>query len=142
VFSAYGIGQKKLLFWDLYKKFISYPNHKFLKLFGTGHESRDFIYIDDIAQQIDLIVNNAVFKGEVYNVANGIEVSIQEVALTMRDFLQSDKEIVFQDINRLGDPMNWCADISNLINWGYCQSVSLRQGIELYCEWIRTLTDD
>ena len=142
VFSAYGIGQKKLLFWDLYNKFVSNPEEKVIELFGTGFETRDFIYIDDIAQQIALIIKCADFKGEIYNIANGIEVSIRELAITMRDYLQSDKEILFQELNRLGDPLNWCADISNLIEWGYRQSVPLHHGIELYCKWLKNLVDD
>lgn len=68
VFSAYGEGLTKQLFWDLYKKAISEDQ---VKLFGSGFESRDFIYIKDLVQAIQLVSNRASFVGEVINIANG-----------------------------------------------------------------------
>ncbi len=45
IFSAYGEGLKKQLFWDLYQKVKANPS---VVLFGSGNESRDFIHISDI----------------------------------------------------------------------------------------------
>ena len=41
VFSAYGAGLKKQLFWDLYKKSQTQTN---ITLFGTGNETREYIH--------------------------------------------------------------------------------------------------
>ena len=45
IFSAYGPRLKKQLFWDLYHKI---KDQEEPTLWGTGRESRDFIYISDI----------------------------------------------------------------------------------------------
>ena len=131
IFSAYGNGQKKLLIWDLFQKFTENSIDK-VELYGTGYETRDFIHINDIIQQIELVFSNAKFQGEALNIGNGIETSINEIAHIFKDCLFSNKEIKFNNIVREGDPLNWCADISELIQWGYEQNVNLKTGIMLY----------
>ena len=59
IFSAYGPGLQKQLFWDLYQKHTS---KKPIVLYGTGQESRDFIFIDDVIQAIALVLEKASFK--------------------------------------------------------------------------------
>ncbi len=135
VFSAYGNRQKKLLMWDLSQKFLDYSNAK-VELFGKGNETRDFIHIDDILQQLDLVIENAKFQGEAINIGNGIETRIDEVAQIFKVVLDSKKSIQFNNIIREGDPINWCADISVLKSWGYIQNIDLRQGINLFIKSI------
>ncbi len=131
IFSAYGNGQKKLLMWDLFQKFTDDSIDK-VELFGTGNETRDFIHIYDIVKQVQLVIDNADFKGEAINIGNGLETHIEEIAQIFRECLNSDKKIQFNNILREGDPLNWCAEINDLIKWGYSQEVDLKSGIESY----------
>jgi dTDP-glucose 4,6-dehydratase/UDP-glucose 4-epimerase len=133
VFSAYGNGQKKLLMWDLFQKFTDNSKSK-IELFGTGNETRDFIHINDILQQVKLVIKNANFNGEAINIGNGVETPISEIAQLFKDSLISDKQIEFNNIIRGGDPLNWRADISVLQNWGYFQSVDLKLGINSFIQ--------
>ena len=133
IFSAYGIGQKKLLLWDLHQK-IRNSNGK-ICLFGTGNETRDFIHVDDIAQQIMLVISNASFKGEAVNVGNGVGVKILEVVDLYHKYYPKKFEYYFNGEVRLGDPFNWCADIALMRNWDYQNSVGMEQGIENYIKW-------
>ncbi len=133
VFSAYGNGQKKLLFWDLHEM-IQKSKDKIV-LFGTGNESRDFIHIEDIAQQILLGIDHAYFNGESLNVANGVEVKISEVVELYQKYYPRNFKYEFTGEVRLGDPLNWCADISTMTSWGYQQSISLDRGVERLIEW-------
>jgi UDP-glucose 4-epimerase len=134
LFSAYGNDQKKLLMWDLFQKFTDNSKEN-VELFGTGDETRDFIHIEDIMQQVQLVVDNADFNGEAINIANGIEISIKEMAQLFKKFTVSNKEIKFNNNVRDGDPLNWCADISILKLWGYNQSVQLEQGVKSFLIW-------
>ena len=77
VFSAYGEGLKKQLLWDMYNKVVDFGE---LELFGTGEETRDYIYIDDLCQALILIANSDLDAGHIFNVANGEEISIKYVA--------------------------------------------------------------
>lgn len=137
IFSAYGNGQKKLLLWDLYNKLVSTHNDAPIFLFGSGTESRDYIHISDIAQQISIVIKRADFQGESYNIANGREEYIVDVASIMRDEMQKINPIRFTGSARAGDPLNWRADISILKDWGYIQKMDIRQGIKEYCDWAK-----
>ena len=136
IFSAYGNGLKKQLFWDMYKKFSTGET---VELFGTGNESRDFIHIDDIVKALQLIMEKAAFSGEKINLANGKEYSIKTVADSFKKHLQTNIEIKFNNQVKAGDPLNWRADISVLQAMGYLPSVSLEDGIESYIQWVKKL---
>jgi UDP-glucose 4-epimerase len=132
IFSAYGNGQKKLLFWDLFKK-LKYDNTPLL--FGSGEETRDYIHIIDIAQQIQLVMNHASFEGESYNIANGRQISVKEVVSLMTDLMDIPNTVKFRGDIREGDPCNWMADISYVKDWGYNQQIQLKEGLKTYIEW-------
>ncbi len=134
VFSAYGNGQKKLLLWDLHEKIQKSKDNKIV-LFGTGNESRDFIHVEDIAQQILLAIDYADFNGEALNVANGVEVKISEVVEFYQEFYPKHFVYEFNGEVRLGDPKNWCADVSMMRSWDYQSRVGIEQGIKSYINW-------
>jgi UDP-glucose 4-epimerase len=133
IFSAYGNGQKKLLLWDLHEK-IQNSTGKIV-LFGTGNESRDFIHIEDIAQQVLLGIDNADFFGESINVANGVEVKISEIVGLYQKYYPQKFDYEFNGEERLGDPLNWCGNIQKVKDWGYSQQFTIENGINKYLEW-------
>jgi len=136
VFSTFGPGLKKQLFWDLYTKTKEASK---IKLSGTGKESRDFIYITDLINAIDLIIHNVRFSGSVINVANGDEIFINEAARIFYKNFNRNLKYKFSCISKIGYPANWKADISILKSIGYKQDVSFEQGILKYIEWLREL---
>jgi UDP-glucose 4-epimerase len=135
IFSAYGDGLRKQLFWDLYKKS---QQHK-IELFGTGQETRDFIFISDLMNAIDLVIQKAVFKGESINIANGIQSKIKDVTSLFFNTLNYKGEVKFIGNNRTGDPLNWEADITQLKSFGYKSHTNLKEGIEKYIAWIKSI---
>ena len=133
VFSAYGPGQKKLLFWDIYQK--SKQDSK-IRLYGTGDESRDYIYIDDLCSAIEIVISKAEFCGEAINVATGKESRIREVAQNFVRLLPDKHEVVFSSEKRVGDPSRWKADISKLKSMGFSPSYDMDKGLGLYARWL------
>ncbi len=136
VFSAYGQGLKKQLFWDIYKKSIS---SDVITLYGTGKESRDFIYIYDLINIVDLVMKNANFQGEIYNVANGQELFINDVVELFLKKMNWNGRILFSGENKLGDPINWKADIEKIKKIGYIQQFDFSKGIDKVTEWLKDL---
>lgn len=135
IFSAYGPGLRKQIFWDMYQKMQKDGK---LPMFGTGMESRDYIYIDDICQAFQLIIERSPKQEHVYNIANGKEVTIRQVATEFAKRAGKDEGIVsFCGTVREGEPINWRADISRLQSLGYRQTVSLGEGIEEYLRWAK-----
>jgi UDP-glucose 4-epimerase len=134
VFSAFGERLKKQLFWDLYCKSI---NNKSVVLYGTGSESRDFIYIKDLISAIEIIIRNAQFFGEAINVASGVETSIAEAAQLFVNNYNNDLKINFNGETKTGDPLNWKADISILKSYGFEPKFNVQMGIKNYVAWLK-----
>ena len=133
IFSAYGEGLKKQLFWDLNKKVL---NEEAVNLWGTGRESRDFIHVQDLIQIIELVIDKAAFYGECINAANGTEVYIEDAVATFYGNYKADVAYSFSGQGRKGDPSNWVADISKIRDFGYVQSISFEDGIGRYYDWV------
>ena len=133
VFSAYGPGLKKQLFWDLYQKS---RNQNKVQLYGTGSESRDFIYITDLVHAIRCVIGKTSFAGEVINVANGEEIYIKEAVATFYEKENGKISYSFGGEGRTGDPINWVANISALRAMGYEPKVDLKSGITKFWEWL------
>jgi dTDP-glucose 4,6-dehydratase/UDP-glucose 4-epimerase len=137
VFSAYGPGLRKQLFWELFQKAVHSPNE--IILYGTGNETRDFIYIDDLVYSIDLLITHAAFDGESYNIASGIETSIQQVAEVFFEQYDQSLTFSFNNMEKKGDPNNWVADIGALKQIGFLPKVNLRLGLAKTVDWLKTL---
>lgn len=133
IFSAYGKGLQKQIFWDM---FCKAEETKKLQMFGTGKESRDYIHIDDLTSAIFLVAIKAPKEETVYNIANGEEITIRKVTEIFADAYGIKKEeIVFSGVLREGEPINWRADITKLLKLGYKKNVSIEEGIKGYVEW-------
>lgn len=135
IFSAYGNGLKKQIFWDMGQKI---KNTGKLSLFGSGNETRDFIHIDDLIRVISMILEAEKQENVVFNVANGKEASIRQIAELFCDIMGKSRRIIaFNNESRAGNPSNWCADISIIRKLGYVPRVSLNEGIRRYADWLQ-----
>jgi len=135
IFSAYGSGLKKQIFWDLCQKCCSAG---LIELSGDGSESRDFIHAEDIANAALCILRGAAYNGESYNVASGQEITISTLAhLIINQFGISPEQLVFSHKGRAGDPRNWRADITQLQSLGFVPTIDLSRGTTEYVEWFK-----
>lgn len=133
IFSAYGAGLKKQIFWDMHKKAI---DTGCLNMFGTGNESRDYIHVNDVVKSICLLAT-VPSDDIVFNVANGEELTIRSVTEIFAKYSGiSEDKIAFNGTVREGDPLNWRADISRIKKLGYKKSVTMDEGLKDYCMWV------
>lgn len=132
IFSAYGPGLRRQVIWDIIQKAAA-ESHIVLQ--GTGLESRDFIHASDIANAIACIGQNASMEGEVYNVANGVEITINDLAKLIVSKLSSHVTIEFDGKVPKGVPLNWCSDNSKLQSLGFESNISLNEGITEFTKW-------
>lgn len=131
IFSAYGVGLKKQIFWDMYNKSRSGK----LSMFGTGNESRDYIHVDDVVKSLFLLATTES-DHVVFNIANGEEVTIRLATEIFAKYAGIEKkDIIFNGKVREGDPLNWRADISRIKELGYKKSVQMEDGMKKYVEW-------
>lgn len=133
IFSAYGPGLQKQLLWDVFQKSKQSDS---IVLFGTGKESRDFIYVTDIVRAIEIVMTHGEFNGKTYNLASGIETTVGEIITQLLQELHYTGKVAYSGYGRSGDPTNWRADISRLTKLGYTPNVSMHQGIHHYIQWL------
>ncbi|MFV0572546.1 MAG: NAD-dependent epimerase/dehydratase family protein [Xanthomarina gelatinilytica] len=136
VFSAYGTGLQKQLFWDLYQKS---QQSNTVSLFGTGTETRDFINILDVVNAIDSVIANSTFEHDIVNVANGQQLTIREVVETFFNIYNPSVSVTFQNEERKGDPSNWVANLDRLQSYGFKSRVDLYEGLTNYVTWLQEI---
>lgn len=139
VFSAFGPGLRKQIFWDM---FLKSRKSKRVELFGTGEETRDYVFISDIVGAIEVVIHAAEFKAECYNVGLGQSHSLREIATLFFGYLNWNGELLFSGRKRPGDPDYWKADISKLKNLGFIPKVTIDEGIKKYAEWVSNIRLD
>lgn len=135
IFSAYGPGLRKQIFWDVYQKALDGAP---IDLFGTGDETRDFIFIDDLAESVSILIERAVFDGRAVNSASGQAVSIRTAVTTLLEALEWKREIRFSGTTRAGDPCHWQADVSYLKSIGFEPAFGLRDGLNEVAKWLKS----
>lgn len=134
IFSAYGEHLQKQVVFDLCQKFILEKSDEIV-VYGTGHETRDFIHAYDVARAIDSVIHTK--QPGVFNVASGVQTQIGKVVDLIKKNLSSNKSVRFTNKNRIGDPIYWQADISRLKINGFTPSINLEDGIKNYILWFR-----
>ena len=116
-FSLFGVAQRRLLVWELFKQFSGPGTTVWLQ--GSGTESRDYLHIDEAsAAMLQLAAEVTDKRGEgsclVFNVASGQETVVMNVARQIGSLVAPEKEIRYRGLSRPGDPRRWRADISRL----------------------------
>ena len=111
-FSVFGPAQRRLLVWELYQQLAGLEQIAWLN--GTGAETRDFLYIEDLTAALLALVEKSSDPYSVVNVASGVETTILDLARTVCDAVAPDKEIRCRGVQRKNDPLRWRADISRL----------------------------
>lgn len=135
-FSVYGPNLRKQLFWDIFQKSQSSDQ---IVCPGTGDETRDFIYVKDMAESIALCIDRATFDGRAINVANGEAITIRRAVETLLAAIGWSGRLEFNGVVREGDPLRWTADISRLKALGYKPAFSFESGISELAKWLVNL---
>ncbi|TVP68344.1 MAG: GDP-L-fucose synthase [Leptolyngbya sp. LCM1.Bin17] len=102
-------------------------------VWGTGTPLREFLYVDDLADALVFLMNT-YNQVEFVNVGTGQEVSIKELALTIKAVVGYEGELVFDTTKPDGTPRK-LLDVSRLTAAGWQAKTSLKQGIEQTYSW-------
>ena len=135
LFSVYGPGNRKQLFWDVANRLCSHP--RTLELAGTGEEARDFLYIDDTVALIRLLAERGEPSPLVVNGGSGVAVTVREAAETLSFALKVPTQIVFTGVERAGDPSRMICDPALARMLGFAPRVSFPHGVQRFAEWAK-----
>ncbi len=112
LFSTIGPYQQRLLVWELFRQAIE--DQPYLTVQGTGTETRDFLYIDDICRYFLGIAERKPKGFWAVNVASGESTSVKAMAEIVTRLAGSHQAIVTLNKELPGDPKHWQADTTLL----------------------------
>jgi nucleoside-diphosphate-sugar epimerase len=108
-----------------------------LPILGTGSETRDFTYVTDIAEGILLSLITPEAKGEIFNLGNGKETSVIELANAINEITGNTAGVEFHERR------NWDHVTKRLSNIDkarailkYSPKVTFETGIANTYEWL------
>lgn len=112
-------------------------NHHGLNIFEDGKETRDFVYIDDVADATILGMEVPEANGHVFNIGTGTAIDVLTVAQTLCDKYKIHVPIKISGNYRLGDIRHNFADISLARKiLGFKPKWSFSDGISEFVKWV------
>jgi UDP-glucuronate 4-epimerase len=112
-----------------------------ITVYNYGDMKRDFTYVDDINDGIEIILNNPdIESGEIFNIGRGEQVNLM-------DFIDEiEKNVGKEAIRDLAprhpaDTKETWSDTSKLQAYGYSPKVSIAEGVERFYEWYKNYNE-
>lgn len=133
-FSIYGPGLTKQLLWDASAKLLN-ARHGPVTFWGTGEETRDWIYVEDAAELV-LAQSRHPQRHSIVNGASGIRTTVRETLHHLGTALKAGAGFTFNGTVREGDPRFYHADIARARALGWAPRTPLTQGIAAYVKWL------
>ena len=109
-------------------------------IFGDGTQTRDFTYVSDTAAGILAAGQSDAAVGHTFNLGNGREITINNLAQTVAAVAGRSDCQVLHDNPRPGDVLRLYADITKARSLlGFQPTVSLREGLGRLKAWYESL---
>jgi GDP-L-fucose synthase len=110
-------------------------NAKEAIVWGTGMPRREFLHVDDLADACLFLMDH--YDGDSHiNVGTGEDLSIRELAEQIRDIVDAQVTITFDNSKPDGTPRK-LLDVSRLHRIGWRHQIQLRDGLRSTYEWFR-----
>jgi nucleoside-diphosphate-sugar epimerase len=105
---------------------------------GDGGQTRDFTFVANVVDGVLLAAETPGVGGEVFNLAVGGRVSLNELLATLKKIVGSQIEPIYQEA-RQGDVRDSQADIAKAERLlGYRPAVTLEEGLRQTVAWFET----
>ena len=112
-----------------------------ITIFGDGKQVRDLLYITDLLDLFELVLENpGRVAGEIYNVGGGRERTIsiwQEFGLLLSELMGREIDVSYGDW-RPGDQRVYVSDIRKIrATLGWSPQVTVKDGVRRLLSWLR-----
>ncbi|MDI6591494.1 MAG: GDP-mannose 4,6-dehydratase [Patescibacteria group bacterium] len=112
-----------------------------LTIHGDGSARRDWLYVEDFCEAMDLLIHCDLAKvvGQVINLGTGRDLSIKEIAEMVVEKMQKPKSLITYTDDRPGQVFRHTASIEkarDLIGWQ--PKIKFEDGLNKTIEWYRT----
>jgi len=135
-FTVYGPGQRPDM--AFHKFFKSTSENKPITVFGTGEQTRDFTYIDDIVDAIFSCTSHGR-TGETYNLGGGNRKMLKDLFPLLEEICEKKIGIKWEE-NQKGDVLHTLADIQKAKkDLGFDPKTPINEGLSEEWRWIKNL---
>ena len=111
-----------------------------VEVWGTGKAMREFLDVEDLADAAVFLMQN-YDDSEIVNVGTGEDITIAEMADTVKQVTGFEGEIVFDTSKPDGTPRK-LLDVSKLHELGWKHKIDLRQGLANAYQWFEANQQD
>ena len=107
-------------------------------IFEDGHQRRDFVHVEDVAQAFVLALEHPAAPGQVYNVGSGQDRTVREVAQLLAKAMGRDGiEPEITGKGRTGDIRHCIADTTKIrTELGYAPRRDFTEGLAELAAWV------
>jgi UDP-glucose 4-epimerase len=107
-------------------------------IFGDGKQTMDFVYIEDIARA-NILAAKASVTDEVFNVASGVETSLNDLAYNLVKVMGADLKPEYGSERKVNPVQRRLADVSKAKQLlGFEAEVCLEEGLRRLVNWWRS----
>lgn len=107
---------------------------KKLPLYADGMNIRDWLFVEDNCDAIDVVMHKGV-PGQIYNIGAGSDVTNLELTHAILNILGKPKSLIKFVTDRPGHDKRYSLDISKLENLGWHPKHDFRPALERTVEW-------
>ncbi len=136
-FTVYGPwGRPDMALFDFTNKIIK---NEPIDLFNHGDMIRDFTYVDDIVNGINIVVDyiqSSMFIKDIYNIGNGRQVPLIEFVENIEFQLQRKAQKNYVPKHPADTQATW-SDTTKLQALGYKAETSIEDGVEKFITWYK-----
>lgn len=104
-------------------------NNNKINIFGDGNQTRDFIYVKDIAKILFLCIKNDNITKEIINISSNVSISINELYEKLKHITKKDLKVNYLE-ERRGDIKHSLLNNSKLLNYIDIKLTNINAGLE------------
>ena len=103
------------------------------EIWGSGNPKREFLYVDDLSDAINFIIENNI-QDDLINIGSNIEVSINNLVLKIKKIIKFDGTIS-NNLNLPDGNPRKLLDSKKILSYGWKPKTDLEKGLNLTYEW-------
>ncbi|MBL4708108.1 MAG: GDP-L-fucose synthase [Flavobacteriales bacterium] len=108
-----------------------------VEIWGSGSPKREFLHVDDLADACFVLMQE--YDGEDwFNIGTGEDISIKDLALTIKEVVGYKGELKFDSSKPDGTPRK-LMDVSKLHGIGWQHNIDLKEGIQKVYEEVKNM---
>lgn len=105
-----------------------------LPVYGDGKQRRDYQYVLDHCQAVDLVLRKGVL-GETYNIGSGTEITNLQMVEILLDELHKPRSLIQHVEDRLGHDRRYCLDVHKIMALGWEPEYSHEEALRATARW-------